>query len=340
MGPGLLRAKVIGSIVLMALSAVSLQQVARAQCGASGSDDFNDNTVDAAKWGADIYYLPSRSQLSETNGRLEYTAPGVLASSVAYRPWELTYGSYLSDWETQVDVHMGGIVLTKNHSHVEFDLAVANEATVTNLSNVTLFYIALDLFRDSSGQITRSLEIIQMTNGVEMPIASRFPTSSQSVSLRLTFDGQTKTLTAWYDEDGPINGYQWTALQTNRIDAAGVPWNLDATSRFQILLGGSSDGIAVSSTDLVFADKFSMTSAPCYSRFVQFERKPDGGFGLVLEGNGRSFDLERSETLAANAAHWQTITTLTNGVSGMPEYVDALGTNGRPRFYRAVLKQP
>ena len=324
----------------MTLLTVSLHQAAHAQCGASGSDDFNDNSVDAAKWGADIYYLPSKAQLTEGNGRLEYTAPGVLSSSLAFRPWKLTYGSCLSDWDTQVDVHMGGIVLTQNHSHVEFDLAVANEATVTNLANLTLFYISLDLFRDSSDKITRSVDIIQMTNGVSLPKGSGFTTSSQTVSLRISFDSRSKTLTAWYDEDGPVNGYHWTGLQTNRIDAAGVPWNMDATSRLQILLGGSSDGITVSSSDLVFADNFSMTSAPCYCSFIDAEQKPGGGFGVVLEGNGRLFDLERSDTLTTNSSGWATIATLTNGVSGIPEYVDPPSANKNSRFYRAVLKEP
>jgi hypothetical protein len=223
---------------------------------------------------------------------------------------------------------------------VEFDLAVANEATVTNLANLTLFYISLDLFRDSSDKITRSVDIIQMTNGVSLPKGSGFTTSSQTVSLRISFDSRSKTLTAWYDEDGPVNGYHWTGLQTNRIDAAGVPWNMDATSRLQILLGGSSDGITVSSSDLVFADNFSMTSAPCYCSFIDAEQKPGGGFGVVLEGNGRLFDLERSDTLTTNSSGWATIATLTNGVSGIPEYVDPPSANKNSRFYRTVLKEP
>lgn len=311
---------------------------ARAQCGAAGSDNFSDNSVDATKWGADFYYTTSHAQLTEANGRLEYTAPGVTASSTVYRPWKLNCGSYLSDWEVQVDANLGGVVLSQNHSHVELDLMVANQATISSLPNVTFFYVALDLFRDSLGVTKRSVGLVHYTNGVAALSGNGVVTSSQNVSLRISFDSKAKTLTAWYDEDGP--GYRWTPLQTNRIDAAGIPWNLDASSRFQALVGGSSDGIAITSSDLVFADNFTITSAPCYSRFIHTERKANGVLGLTLEGNGQRFDLERANTFLDNPSNWETIATFTNTASGMPEYIDVTATNVNPHFYRAVLKEP
>jgi hypothetical protein len=325
--------------ILVAFSIDVTLHTARAQCGSSGSDDFNDNSQSLTNWGADIYYLTAHPQLTETNGRLEYTTPGDAPHCQVMRPWILTYGSYLSDWEAHVDLNLGDVVLTQNGSHVEMNLMVAQEAY--DLSKIDFLYISLDLYRNSSGQVTRDLSVYLWTNGVEvLPRLPELLTSSQNVAVRIAFDSSNKTLTAFYDGDGSANGYQWTPLATNRVDVGGFSWSMNATSRFQIFLGASSERIAVNSSAQVFADNFAMSSAPCYSRFIQTQKGPDGNPALLLEGNGHRFDLEAATNLLTNFASWGAIATLTNNVTGRMDYVDTTGTNHARRFYRAILKEP
>jgi hypothetical protein len=333
-----------GTICLALLAVLFVgftSQTTRAQCGSSGSDDFNDNSRSTTNWGPDLYYLPMHAQLTETNGRLEYTTPGGASSYQASRPWVLTYGSYLSDWEAQVDINLGGIVLTQNQSHVELGFSVFNEATGSDLSHLEVMSIVLDLFRNSSGQVQRDFSVYFWTNGAE--VLPRWPsliTPSQKVGLRINFECNTKTLVASYDEDGGTGGYHWTPVVTNRIDTAGFSWNMNAASRFQVAVGGSSGGIGVGSGDQVFADNFAMTNAPCYSRFIQVQEMPDGNLALLLEGNGHRFDLEASTNLPTGLSSWAAVATLTNGVTCTMDYVDTTATNYTRRFYRAALKEP
>ncbi len=63
----------ISNLVLAAGCTVLM--VCKSQGSLVGGDDFNDNSVDAAKWGADI--VVNGGSLTETNSRLEYSSNGL-----------------------------------------------------------------------------------------------------------------------------------------------------------------------------------------------------------------------------------------------------------------------
>lgn len=67
------------------------------------TDDFNDNSKDPAKWGADEW--KGQGQLNEINGRLEYTTSGngTLKDSMD-RKWIFTEFPYDSDWSIEITV--------------------------------------------------------------------------------------------------------------------------------------------------------------------------------------------------------------------------------------------
>src|ERR1035437_5593655 len=86
-----------------------------ASCGSpalaalSGSDNFNDNTKDTSKWGADT--TAGAGVLTETNGRLEFNNGGISNPSgdIALRPWILNSVTYAEAWNAQVDLGLSGV---------------------------------------------------------------------------------------------------------------------------------------------------------------------------------------------------------------------------------------
>ena len=90
----------------------------------SGSDDFDDNSPDPTKWGAD-FVDPATAHhgiLIETNHRLEFlNAQGT--DTFTFRPWIQNSGSYVEDWEVRTDVHLGDVDLP-DESHLDVGIYV------------------------------------------------------------------------------------------------------------------------------------------------------------------------------------------------------------------------
>jgi hypothetical protein len=314
------------------LLACAFGYTVHAQMQFPGTDDFNDNSKDAARWGPDFYFLPIHAQLTETNSRLEYTSVGT-DEQQASRPWIQSYPSYQRDWEVQVDVGLGNISLPPNRPHVEFGLAVVNTDQAAGLDYLS---VMLDLYRGTDGQVHRDFTPYFATNGVQISPNTDYATASQQASLLIRFDTASKTLSAYGDEDGAANGYQWTLLRSVRIDASQSNWQMNSNSQFQLLVGGSSAGVAVNSADEVFVDNFVFRGG-WYSRFRPIVRPPNGNTDLALDAYGRVFDLQGCDDL--NVSTWFPISRLTNN-SGTMTYTDSPTAGSHQRFYRAVLVQP
>src|SRR4051812_17183423 len=87
-----------------------------------GGDDFNDNSVDPAKWGPDNTF---QATISEQNGRVEFQSPASNAD-IAHRPWRLNFGSYNSNWSVLVDY--SNTALASNGNRDVVGLQVYNSA--------------------------------------------------------------------------------------------------------------------------------------------------------------------------------------------------------------------
>src|SRR4051812_29119458 len=71
----------------------------------NGTDDFNDNVKDSARWGSD--FSQGGGLFTENNARLEFTTIGIPSSSaLGARPWVLNFGSYTQDWEVRIDANL------------------------------------------------------------------------------------------------------------------------------------------------------------------------------------------------------------------------------------------
>ncbi len=211
----------------------------------SGSDDFNDNSKDLTKWGADNG--GAGHLLNEINQRLEYTADG--SNSFKGRPWILNTGSYVENWEVWMDVHLSTAALPVNGDDRRFAIGVS--------AGIYAADVQLEL-QNYSGSVLRSFKVSD-----EGPVETDFLVSTLSTdgAVRMTFDATTKILGFHYDENGSIGGYSWTQFYTTDLDAGGSDWSLNNASTFAISAFGESQGVAVSAGE-AYGDNFNTVPEP------------------------------------------------------------------------------
>jgi hypothetical protein len=326
----------VGSLLITAQLSVFLNLgFLRANQMCTG-DDFDDGVYNGSRWAEVITDATWPSSWTEANGRAGFTG-----ESFAVALWKCSYGSCLVDWEVVVDVHLGDVLLSENESHVEVSLAAFNMQDSNLQFGVPGDHlsIALDVYRDSGGSVERTFASYLQTNWVDVPFEGDVRTSSQEAGFRLSFHAPTRTLTAWYDPDGNVNGYEWTALRSAQVDHPESDWELTDDALIQVGLIASTDGFTVDSGHEVWVDDFAVIGA-----FVPIEpstpvlaiTKAEGRPVLELSGDvGRSYRIDHLPEIGAGA-NWQSLATilLTNGVQTYPD----LGFDNREtRFYRAAV---
>jgi hypothetical protein len=282
----------------------------------NGSDDFNDNSKDPTRWGAD--FTKEVGVLTETNGRLEFTTTGApTAVDFALRPWILNYGSYTQDWEFQVDVNLPQLTLI-NTQYVGFALSVSPGAD----PNMVLTN-AFTIFMDQNSDEHRFK--FQITVDASRTSLQKTLTASTSAAMRIAFDANTKVLSAFYDENGPTCGYAWTLLVSTNVPAG---WNMTSTSVFGVHVLGIANFISVAPTVNVFGDNF------CASSGIT----PRLGIGLAAGNvmlswptNAPVCHLESASTLTPPVC-WQVATNTTAIVSTNFTITNVI--SGANKFYR------
>jgi PKD repeat protein len=218
------------------------------ECRASlnGSDDFNDNIKDPARWGPDL--VQGVGSLTERNGRLEFTTTGLATpSTLVGRPWVLNYGSYTQDWAVQIDASLPELGFPE--TTIGLSVNAGTNADFNNRCAVQLFD------SDSEG---RSFLMKFRANGGSDEREAQQATASTFAALRIAFDASTKVLSTYYDEDGPANGYSWTLLGSTNVAA----WNIAPTDVFGVWIFARVQDGSVASADNVFADNFYASSGP------------------------------------------------------------------------------
>ncbi len=230
------------AVLVLSLSAAATRSAA---VTLAGSDDFDDNLVDPARWGADS----GSGTFSETNQRLEYSVSPA-ADALPIRPWILSPASYDEDWSIQLDIHIGNVSLPSDGQDLLLGFAITNGVSTAAL-NIE--------FENIGGTLLRGFHAVNegVGGGPEVMLAS----TTTDGAGRLTFDGISKELRYWYDEDGATGGYAWTLFQTVDLDASGTDWGLSAGANLSIALFAESHGIAVASGD-AFGDNFFVIPEP------------------------------------------------------------------------------
>jgi len=225
----------------------------------NGSDNFNDNSKDVTKWGADLPY--GNGVLTETSQRLQYTvgSPTLEDVDYSYRPWSLNQASYNSDWEVILDVH-NGVTPTVVSQVTSMGIEVFNANNLEHSVYIELYASALDTLPLRRGFKTA----LSVTN--EVAFSDTLNLGVTDGAIRLAFNSQTKVIRAFYDADGSANGYAWTQFGSFGIGNSGgtngnAQWKMSGSQSFQVAIYGYNSNIAVTSGQM-YADNFSALTAP------------------------------------------------------------------------------
>jgi len=230
----------------------------------SGSDDFNDNSRDVTKWTTD--FVVGNGFLSETGQRLEYRvpAPDLVNGDEAERAWILNKARYTNDWELIMDV-TNAVVPTIVDQLVSVGIEVFNSADLTDYVFVELYASALNALPFRSGFKTGfsvdNIDLNDETTG-RGDVTNAVPYGA----VRLTFNSQSKVVSAYIDHNGPAGGYVWEKLGSFGLAGNGGSitngnWNLTAASTFEVAVFGFSQGLTISSGQ-VHGDNFFAQTAP------------------------------------------------------------------------------
>jgi hypothetical protein len=212
-----------------------------------GSDNFNDNSRDTARWGTTDF--GPAGALVEANGRLEFRNSTPNQLNVGWVPQNGT-APYAQDWEARVRVNLPALSFPADGFAV-VGLAVVNSADPGD--RVT---VELDAGRELGGAYRQFLSAIY-TNDVDVPnLDLTASTASTSATLRARWVAATARLHLEYDADGPANGEAWTLLRT--FDPAAT-WGMSSGS-FLIAIGGDSENRVITSGDGLWLDDFAAST--------------------------------------------------------------------------------
>jgi hypothetical protein len=242
---------------------------------ADGSDDFNDNSKDPAKWGTDVVH--GNGALSETANVLRYTCSSGTTEDSANRPWNSTRFPYNADWVVQVDCF--------NNSSPVAPLQV-NSMGITlesPLSGDTYLYHEVYNSALGIGSIERTGFETRMTvNGVSGGGEDSGGMTFTTGAVRLSWNGSTHVLTCFYDSD-PSDGYQWNYLSSFGLAGSGgtynANWGMAPTDQFFLSVYGYSSAMSVPAGQM-HLDNFSETGGVASGGGTRPE--PTGSFPFVF----------------------------------------------------------
>jgi len=280
----------------------------------NGTDYFPSGST---KWDAAV--TVGTPKLTVTNGRYEYTHTGASAGNdFVWRRWNVNQGSYTNDWSVQVDVHLDAFSMSSDNQYINLNLVIQDN------SNPDLSYaVAIDRYSN----------VMDFFSGLGN-ITTEIANTATDAALRISFDSTAKTLTAWYDADGPANGYTWIPLETVSIASGTNNWGMTTASQFNAGLAGCSGYITATSGQAYF-DNFLATGLVCNPQV----KTNDARFGVRTNCFGFIITGVSDQAVAVDAC-----TNLSNPVwlpvqtniliGGSSYFADPCWTNYPGRFYR------
>ncbi len=254
------------------LSLLLIAPVARAD----GSDDFNDNSKDPAKWGADS--VNGNGVLSETAGVLRYTCSSGTTEDSVERLWKGRF-PYNTDWAVQVDFH--------NSTTVVGPLQV-NALGITlgspTSGNTYLFH---EFYNSASGggPARTGIYANMGVNGTSVGGEDTGGVAFTTGALRMSYNGTSHVLTCFYDED-PSDGYQWLYLSSFGLAGSGGTyngnWGMGPSDKFFLSVFGYSVAMSVPAGQM-HLDNFSETGGVASSGGTP--PAPTGSFPFAFPSN-------------------------------------------------------
>ncbi|HCN29768.1 MAG TPA: hypothetical protein DIT64_13690 [Verrucomicrobiales bacterium] len=211
----------------------------------TGKDDFEGASKNTSKWGGNI--SEGSGLLTQTGGVLRFTSAGSSDEDFMVWPW-LVNAPFASDWSVQADVRVPWIPLSGSFTAVGAGLFVSHSADGRDR-----FSAWLENYRDfDSPQRFHFFNEVDFNDEDEPETFEDAP--STHAAVRISWDAGSKTLSAAYDPDGPLNGYSWTVFRTFNPVTGG--WGMTASGSFKIHLGAYSEETQVTDAHQVFMDNF------------------------------------------------------------------------------------
>lgn len=243
--------RLLAALALLAVSSVNAQTV-------------TDNFSTSANWSSATSF--GNGLLAISGGRANYTSSGVASDSGSAFTWTPATYSYLTDWETQVDVHAraasGGAPFDYFYGSLTA-FRTGDPIGQTNGSDQPLYYsMSADIIRPGGSTNAFQLSYAMLgDNFYEDPANGLgISNSSTDAALRVAFNSSTKTLTAYFDANGATGGYSWTSIASIDVDGA-QNWGMTGSSTFTLALALNS-GTDVFVGGGVYFDNFSVTAVP------------------------------------------------------------------------------
>jgi hypothetical protein len=207
-----------------------------------GSDDFNDNVLDPAKWSA---ASDAGASISEVNSRLEYAGGG--AGYVgAHCVWIQNTGSYVNDWSVLLNVMNAVDESSLSNQEVDYWIGIVTP------SLPGIFALEFSVGDDGDGSSPYRQIETTYDDGDNEIFHHHVPTALDSARLQISFDASAKVFTSYYDSGGGM-----IALTNYDVSTWGMS---DSDEFFAVVGGGATDASAVSGE--VYGDNFEAIPEP------------------------------------------------------------------------------
>ena len=202
--------------------------------------------------------------LTISGGQVNYISTNSSGNAVRVLIWNAATYSYLTDWEAQVDVHARLVSLSSpnetinidpTHQYYFYGSLVAFDTGDTGPATDSM---SADIMRPGGG--TQAFQSTYSFGGIRFEDPSNgsgIANNTTDAALRLAFNSTTKVLTTYYDADGGVGGYNWTAVTSIYI-AGAENWSMTSGSTFTLGLEAVS-GINAYGAGEVYFDNFSVT---------------------------------------------------------------------------------
>jgi hypothetical protein len=234
-----------GALKLWLLIGLTLAVFSSGRVSASGGDDFNDNSMDSAKWGADE--VKGRGHLNEASGRLEYTCATGTSLDSSDRPWIIERFPYDADWEIRIDATNNTIPTGSQYS--SFGINVRSSVFSNDEVEVEL---------EAYGSGFNGV-LAEFHYGGSLAGYAEQGVSARTVPIRLAFNAVTKVFTVSYYAD-PGTGFQWIDFGSFGVNGSGgfngnASWGMTDTDQFVAYVFGYSEKMTVADGQL-YGDNF------------------------------------------------------------------------------------
>lgn len=215
----------------------------------SGGDNFS--SVVGGHWSADT--TAGGGAFTVSSGALNFSDGGLASfgdTSSAYRNWEFSAGSYVADWQVQVDFTLGLASQVASQT-TGWTLFVANNADITDNARLTFQQsYMMSATRNATGSF--------YTNDAASTSA-QLGTAATTVTMRASYLASTHQITLDFN-----GGSGFTTLTSAVIDGAGLGWGMGASDTFGVRLQANNltnAGATTAITSGMYADNFSASGA-------------------------------------------------------------------------------